>query len=68
VTPRAHDPSDHVFCSGDRVVMVGRHPWATYAGKVIGDWPGRDMDLLIALDNGMNVGAMTHQVKKAATS
>ena len=46
------------FRKWDRVVVVGRHPWATYAGEVVGPWPDESLGgYLVALDNGINIRA-----------
>lgn len=45
-----------------RVTVVGKHPWTTYAGEVLGPWPGREGGYLVALDNGINIRAEARNV------
>jgi len=51
--------------AGDRVVLIAPHPWASYSGVIVGSWPGRECDWLVALDNGTNVGANSGRASRA---
>lgn len=53
------------FADGERVLIVGAHPWNGYAGVVLGDWPGPHMDWLVQLDNGQNIGVKTGDLRAA---
>lgn len=50
------------FSVGDRVVVGGRHPWASYTGEIRGPWPG-SLDWHVALDNGEHIGAFERDLR-----
>lgn len=54
---------DVAFKRGDRVVVTGKHPWATYAGEIVGPWPTREGGYLVAMDNGINIRAEEGQLR-----
>lgn len=54
------------LATGSRVFIVGAHPWNSYAGKIVGAWPSSELDWLVALDNGQNIGAKTGDLRACA--
>lgn len=62
----AESPPQAVPPRRELVRIVGRHPWASYTGEVVGRWPATEYDWLIHLDNGLYIGALDQDVEVIA--